>query len=214
MKPAKREIHLGTGDGTFPEGTHMCLIYSDEAERRDAIGRYLALGWRDGDRVTYFADTTPREEIESWLDMVSKTEVEAAMRGNLEVLPAESVYCPTGRFDPEAMLQRLCDCYRTAVADGRAGARVSGEMTWALRGIPGSHRLIEYEALINRHVEHHPTTAVCQYDARRFDGATLLEVLRVHPMMIVRGQIVHNPYYLRPEEFFLERSRSKAGHGV
>ncbi|MBL9136365.1 MAG: MEDS domain-containing protein [Verrucomicrobiales bacterium] len=214
MKPPRRDIHLGTGDSTFPEGTHMCLIYSDEAERRESIGRYLALGWMDHDKVSYFADTTPREEIQSWLDMVSKSDGTESPMGEVELLPAESVYCPNGRFDPDEMLGRLCGCYHQAVADGRAGARVSGEMTWALKGIPGSHRLIEYEALINVHVEKHPTTAVCQYDARRFDGATLLEVLRVHPMMIVRGQIVHNPYYLRPEEFFRERGRSRFGHGA
>lgn len=28
------------------------------------------------------------------------------------------------------------------------------------------------------------------YDARRFDGAVLMDVLQVHPVMIVRGQLV------------------------
>lgn len=36
---------------------------------------------------------------------------------------------------------------------------------------------------------------ICQYDANRFDGVTLMEVLRVHPFMIARGRIVSNPYY-------------------
>ncbi|MCC7373560.1 MAG: MEDS domain-containing protein [Verrucomicrobiales bacterium] len=214
MKPPKRDIHLGMGDGTFPEGTHMCLIYSDEAERRESIGRYLALGLADRESVSYFADTTSEEEIQSWLDMISREASSGVTAADIKVHSAESVYCPNGRFDPDEMLERLGGCYQTAVASGRAGARVSGEMTWALKGIPGSHRLIEYEAKINLHVEKFPTTAVCQYDARRFDGATLLEVLRVHPMMIVRGQIVRNPYYLRPEEFFRERNRSRIGHGA
>ena len=75
-------------------------------------------------------------------------------------------------------------------------------MSWALRGIPGSEGLIEYEALINTISQTQPVTPICQYDARRFDGATLLNVLRVHPLMIVQGRIVHNPYYITPEEFF------------
>ena len=49
--------------------------------------------------------------------------------------------------------------------------------------------------------------AHCQYDARRFDGATLFDVLNVHPMMIIRGQVVRNPYYVEPEHF-LERHLS------
>lgn len=28
-----------------------------------------------------------------------------------------------------------------------------------------------------------------------------MDVLSVHPMMIVRGQLVNNPYYIEPEEF-------------
>ena len=60
---------------------------------------------------------------------------------------------------------------------------------------------MEYEALVNTVLDTHPVTPICQYDARRFDGATLLNVLKVHPMMIVQGQIVHNPYYMPPEEF-------------
>jgi hypothetical protein len=42
---------------------------------------------------------------------------------------------------------------------------------------------------------------VCQYDANRFDGATILKCLEVHPYMIVHGQVVHNPYYITPQEF-------------
>jgi hypothetical protein len=37
-----------------------------------------------------------------------------------------------------------------ALADGYAALRVTGEMGWALRGLPGSERLIEYEAKLNR----------------------------------------------------------------
>jgi hypothetical protein len=45
---------------------------------------------------------------------------------------------------------------------------------------------------------------MCQYDARRFDGATLFKVLQVHPYMVAQGQIVRNPFYLKPEEFLEE----------
>jgi hypothetical protein len=42
---------------------------------------------------------------------------------------------------------------------------------------------------------------MCQYDARRFDGATLYKVLQVHPYMVAQGQLVQNPYYVKPDEF-------------
>jgi hypothetical protein len=60
---------------------------------------------------------------------------------------------------------------------------------------------MEYEALVNEVVITHPVTAVCQYDANKFSGSTILDVLKVHPMMIVHGQIVRNPYYIKPQDF-------------
>ncbi|MCZ7400963.1 MAG: MEDS domain-containing protein [Candidatus Methanoperedens sp.] len=114
---------------------------------------------------------------------------------------AQDVYCPCGKFVPSEMLTRLSGCYDQAIIAGYPGARVSGEMSWALKGIPGSERLMEYEALINTLCDKHPVTPICQYDARRFDGATLLNVLKVHPMMIVQGKIVQNPYFIEPQEF-------------
>jgi hypothetical protein len=78
-------------------------------------------------------------------------------------------------------------------------------MSWALRGIPGSERLIEYEALVNDVLVTHPVTAICQYDATRFDGASIFDVLKVHPMMVVHGLVVKNPYYVKPQESLVSR---------
>jgi hypothetical protein len=38
-------------------------------------------------------------------------------------------------------------------------------------------------------------------DANIWDGATILHILRVHPMMVVHGHVVQNPYYMTPEEY-------------
>ena len=81
-------------------------------------------------------------------------------------------------------------------------------MSWALKGVPGCERLMEYEARVNDVVKTHPISAICQYDANRFSGALIMDVLRTHPMMIVRGHIVHNPYYLSPDQF-LKGNREK-----
>ena len=64
---------------------------------------------------------------------------------------------------------------------------------------------VEYEARINLLVREVPSTIICQYDARLFDGATLYGILSVHPMMIVHGQVVRNPYYIEPEVFLAGR---------
>ena len=204
MCQGRRQIKMGFTEQTFPAGTHMCLIYSDDAERRSLISKFIDSGLADNEKVSYFADVATPAEVRQWL--ASKgVEFPEEQDDRFGVLAAEQTYCPTGEFIPESMLDTLQAYYEQAMDDGYPGARVSGEMAWALLGIPGADRLMEYEALVNNVLAVHPVTAICQYDANSFDGATILDVLKVHPMMIVHGQIVQNPYYLKPEVFLSQR---------
>ena len=204
MNSPRREVDMGFTKESFLEGTHMCLIYDDDEQRAMVIGQFLAKGITLGEQVGYFADTTAPEEVETWLQDAGLDPSSGKRDGNFGVFKAQDTYCPSGRFDPSEMLFRLGGCYDKAMQAGYRGARVSGEMSWALRGIPGSGRLLEYEALINTISDKQFVTPICQYDARRFDGATLLNVLKVHPLMIVQGRIVQNPYYISPQEFIEE----------
>ena len=202
MQQTQRQAAMGFSDERFPVGTHMCLIYDDDNERRKLIAKYLDAGLREGEKLSYFADTMPAAEVRDWL---AEMGVEIPQGCQLTVASAEKTYCPNGEFVPDEMMDGLRALYQGSLDEGFAGARVSGEMSWALRGIPGSERLIEYENLLNVVFETHPIIGLCQYDARRFNGATIFDVLKVHPMMIVHGQVVKNPYYVRPEEFLKSR---------
>lgn len=208
MCSASRAIDMGFTKTVFPAGTHMCLIYSDEAERRAVISQFLGAGVAHGEKTGYFADTPDIAEVRQWLIEKGLDVPDTCWGRQLHVQVAEQTYCPAGCFDPETMLGTLRAFHEQAIAEGYPGSRVSGEMAWALRGIPGSERLIEYESRINDLVAAYPVTALCQYDANRFDGATILNVLRVHPMMVVHGQVVQNPYYVKPAEFL----RGMASH--
>jgi hypothetical protein len=204
MNNPGKEVDMGFAKEPFPEGTHMCLIYDDDEQRKMIISQFLARGITLGEQVAYFADTSTPDEVKTWLQELGLDLPSRKRDGEFGVFKAEDVYYPSGRFDPSEMLDRVCGCYDQAIQAGYQGARGSGEMSWALRGVPGSERLLEYEALINTINEAHPVTPICQYDARRFDGATLLNVLKVHPWMIVRGKIIQNPYYISPQEFLKE----------
>lgn len=191
----------------LPDNCHACLIY-DSTGQRDAIASaYLAAGLGQGQLVRYFSDGTPPEVIESW---VARDGVETPVTddGPLRVLDAERAYCPDGSFEPEAMVARMPIGYERAREAGFSGVRTCGEMTWALRGIPGSDRLMEYEALLNTITTTFPHMGMCQYDARKFDGATLFGVLRVHPYVVAGDRVVWNPYYVGPEVVLAERGQA------
>jgi len=201
MKREDDKISLGFDNKAYPAGTHMCLIYNDEAERLKIISKYLEKGLKTGGRVAYFVDEITPMEIYSWLDKLDVAPPEKNLYAAFTAAEAQKTYCPDGTFIPDRMLATLRDFYDQSVNQGYPHCRVCGEMGWALKNLPGSDRLMEYESLVNVVVTTHPVTAVCQYDANRFDGVTILKCLEVHPYMIVHGQVVHNPYYITPEEF-------------
>jgi hypothetical protein len=198
MNKRKQEMEIGFTQEHLPDVHHLCLIYDDEVQRRKIVSEYLAAGVKRGEIVRYFADTTTPEEVHTWL---AELGIAPGKDDAFRVVKAENSYCPDGIFVPQQVIDNAVARYTTARAAGYTGSRVTGEMSWALRDIPGSERLLEYEIGLNRIENDFPYIGMCQYDARIFDGATLFKILQVHPYMVAQGQIVKNPFYLKPEEF-------------
>lgn len=180
--------------------THVCLIYESDEQRRHLVCQYLAAGLRQGETVRYFADETPTERLRAWLREfdVDVSDVEAT--GGFSVTDAATAYCPEGVFDPQGMIDRVGRLFEIAHQAGYTGTRSCGEMTWVHRGLPGSDLFLRYESMLNSVSTPYRHFGMCQYDARRFDGAALFQVLQVHPFMVAQGQILRNPYYRGPEE--------------
>ena len=120
--------------------------------------------------------------------------------GQFSILTSDAAYMRAGVFDPAGMISLLEAETEAAVAEGYSALRVTGEMSWALRGLPGSERLIEYETLLNDFFPGSRCLAICQYDARRFTPEVLLQVLLTHPIAVVGTAIYDNFYYVSPAE--------------
>jgi hypothetical protein len=198
----KRELlDMGFTDERFPVGAHVCLIYESEEERQALMSKFIEAGLRDGERVLYLTDVMKPGELLEWLGDLGIELPAGSDADRFSVTDAESVYCKDGFFSPERMFEFWQALYDDSVTHAYPAVRATGETSWAVRGIPGSDRLLEYEARLNDALETVPVTAVCQYDVNLFDGATILDILRVHPIMISRGQLVRNPFYIKPDEF-------------
>lgn len=200
-------INLGFDATPYPAGTHMCFIFNDDDECRNVMAQFMRSGIEGGERVGYYVDTITPGELKEQLRGLGVALPEELDGRQYAFLEAASVYCPDGRFITQRMLDTLAHAHHDSIRAGFAGARVTGEMLWSLKGFPGAEDLLEYEARINLLVREVPTTAICQYDARQFDGATLYGILSVHPMMIVHGQVVLNPCYVEPEVFLARPGR-------
>jgi hypothetical protein len=201
MNDLRKEVDLGFTKERFSDCSHICLIFDGESQRQKIVSEFMAAGLKQGELIRYFTDVTEPEEIQSWLVEMGVELPKVQASGAFTISKAENAYCPNGQFDPQKMINGLIPRYETARNAGYSGVRSCGEMTWALKGYPGSERLLEYEVLLNTISVNYPHIGMCMYDANSFDGATLFKVLQVHPYMVAQGQIIRNPYYIRPEEF-------------
>ena len=47
---------------------------------------------------------------------------------------------------------------------------------------------------------------LCLYDLDRFSGEIVVNVVKTHPQVLVRGILVENPYYIEPDDFLKSAS--------
>lgn len=195
---------------TFFEGVHACLIYNSDEKRKSIISEFLSKGLSNGEKIAYVVDTMSVEDVHDWLMSIGvDIHKNNDKKETLDIFRTEDFYCPKGKFVPEDIFNNLGAYYQSMISEGYSGLRASGEMSWSQKDFPGSERLIEYEAGLNKLFFKYPIKAICQYDARLFGGDIILNVLKVHPFIIFEGQIVRNPYFEDPRQFLKEYKRSK-----
>jgi len=182
-------------------GDHLCCIYETEEEHRSLVTPFLRHGLEQGQKAIYIVDTRTAETVKGYLVGDGFKVDPCIEKGQLEIIAAKDAYMKKGVFDPDGMIELLRNETEIALSEGYEALRVTGEMTWALQGLPGSERLIEYEAKLNEFFPGSKCLALCQYDKRHFDSGLLLDVLNTHPIAIVGTEIFDNFYYLPPAYF-------------
>jgi signal transduction histidine kinase len=191
---------------------HLCVIYETEDEWRDVMVPFIAIGLRRAEKCIYVADTGTFGELRAHLKDAGVDVAAAEARGQLVILHDMETYTQEGTFDPDRMIARLISETDKALQEGYSALRVTGEMSWVLKAHPGSERLLEYEAKLNRDLlPGHPCLAICQYNRWKFDAEILKGVILTHPLLIRENQILRNFYYIPPGEYLGDR---RADHEV
>jgi MEDS: MEthanogen/methylotroph, DcmR Sensory domain len=188
------------------KGDHVCVFCRGQDERDELLLPFLAEGLSAGHKCLAVLDTSEPEEI---LDALGPAAADARPADQLNLLASRDVYLTERGFDMEGMLD-FYGAELRGVAEGRSGydcIRTAGEMTWALRDIPGVEDLLTYEARVNQVAAASPEAAIslCLYDVERFNAELIVGVLRTHPKAVMAGTVVDNPFYVQPEEFLRQR---------
>ncbi len=182
-------IHLAGSAVGQPR--HIGALFASDAERHDVLRPFVAEGLARRERVVHIvgAPHHGRHVQQLAFDMAEEQEC-------FHMLPWEEMYLAGGRFDQQAMLGRIRQVLRDGSDRGFPMTRLVAHMEWALEPYPGVEDLIEYESRLNDTPFH--DVVLCAYDLNRFDGRTIMGVLRTHPMVVVGGALYESPFYEEP----------------
>ena len=191
---------LGFAQVDIDRGVHVCQIYTSKEERNNSLLKFILKGIEQKEASACFSDREFSDFFNSYVKEQKVPVNEGAEIENFVFHNAEDVYFEGNVFNPDHILNSLNDFYEKSVSGRFEGTRVIGEMLPEIQSIEGGKRLLEYESRVNLFLEDHPVTTVCQYAEHSFDGAMIMDVLKVHPMLVVHGAVVRNPFYMKPEE--------------
>jgi len=183
-------------------GDHLCCLYTSEAEHRTLLSPFMRQGLERHEKVLYIVDAHTAGQILAYLSADGVDVKPYLQGGQLSVLSGGEFYVHAGAFEPERMMALLRSETERAAGHGYKALRFTGEMSWALNGLPGSERIVEYEAKLNTFFPGSTCLALCQYDRRKFDAAVLLDVLATHPLAVIGTEVYDNFYYMPPQDFF------------
>ena len=179
-------------------GDHLCCLYRTEEEHRSLLTPFLWQGLEQNHRILYVVDSHTADQILDYL-REGGLEVERYVQSDqLSICTARDSYLRGGAFDPDAMIALLKEETDRSFEQGYDALRVTGEMSWALGGHPGSDRLIEYETKLNQFLPGSRAIGLCQYDRCEFEPELLKDVLRTHPIAVVGTEVYDNFYYIPP----------------
>ena len=203
----QKKLTLGFSGYTCNWGLHVCGLYETTKERDDIVLGFLHQGDMDGDLQFYCpAERSKEDFVEKYSKLCDCCEEHTRDPEHFQIFSAKDLYYPEGVFSPRSMDEGLNKFFNDSQSKGNRNIRATAEMVWALDAIPGVEHLMVYESRLNYFIAGKPWISICLYNLTKFDGVTIMNVLRTHPYTICKGVITENPFYQDPDTWLKENA--------
>jgi len=183
---------------------HICAFFNSTDEEMRVILPFIRDGLRQGSRVVLGLRDRDMAEHPRRLRESGIHVDEQVASGRLELMRARDAYFPDGRFDGDGMLETVREILDAGHAQGFDETRIVGHCECVLQDDRTVREFLRYEARLNLMLPDYPDIAICCYDSQQVGTKVALEVFRTHPLVIIAGQVVENPYYEPTEKFLAE----------
>jgi hypothetical protein len=205
--------HITIGNQSLSGVKHICCFYDSSAQLESVFLPYLEEGLREGEQVVCIFPQGQHADLRGKLVERGNDVAAAESREQFSVLTEDETYIAGGSFAKNRMAGMLKDLLENARKGPHPTVRTLGEMSWALRNLPGTDELAEYECMVNELCTTYGCTLACAYDVNKFNASVLADAFATHSHIVLNGVIHENPHYLPPEEFLRYVARRKSGPG-
>ncbi len=203
----QEKLTLGFGNYTCNWGLHIAGLYESDEERDEIIFGFFRQGYKEKDLQLYAAsERSPETFKKQFTHACRECKKHIDNSNHFQLKTAKELYYPEGTFSPLKMDESLGSFYKKSQQNEKRNIRATAEMAWALEAIPGVEHLMAYESRLNYFIPGKPWISICLYNVNKFDGKTIMGVLRTHPFTISGGIITQNPYYQDPDKWLAENA--------
>ena len=180
-------------------GAHVCAMHQSPDAVLGVLASTFAAGIARGERCVLVAPESSATEVRRLLGEEG-VDVESVESKDLLFLTDRDPLLANGgtEFDPDHLLNAIKGLFMATVEAGYKGLRLSADVPWLTRDVPGGERAMEFESkadeLVN--VPGVPLLAICQYRLGDLDPEDSLAILERHPLTLVGGRIHQNEAYI------------------
>jgi len=177
----------------------MCLPFETDDEKREAVLAFIHAGLSRGARCVFVGTKVEFDELGANLEEAGICTKRAVARTALLHFTADAAYFQNeGGFDPHKALERWDRLIDEALVEGFTGVRTTAELS-RVPADPEWRKILWYDAQVNDHFARRPIWHLCRYPRALIPPERVQDVLRTHPIAVVRGELCDNPFYERTE---------------
>ncbi len=165
---------------------------------------FIKDGFECGDKAVHIVNPGQRRDHLQRLAAVGIDPTAAQQSGQFELRTNTETYLRDGHFDPARMLEVFEQLASGNAKGGFPLSRIVCRMDWAVEGESHVENVVEFESRVNDVWSRHDDAVICTYHLTKFGGDTVMDIMQTHPMVIIRGILWQNPFFVPPEEFLRE----------
>ena len=190
----KLEIPSGFSNMSLKFGDHLCFLIENDEEQFYTSMPFIKAGIENNEKCIYIGDNDNCRKFGEFLENFDIDVIDIKKTGQLIIANYNDLFPLEGSFIPEKMLNLFKITIENIPDEGWQGLRIIQDMSWLADDPQLNDKLMEYESELRYNILEKSVIFLCQYDRRKFERETLVQILKLHNTVIVGDTIYKNQY--------------------